>query len=425
MSERIEKVQEALVDMFAALTKMPVMLLEKRSNDVVKIRTPRESEYFKAHCLRLRSYDNGRSCETDERKRALEAVLSGEKALHVCHAGMFNEEVPIKINGQVRAVLLYGQMQVDGRREEALQKHREAVQSLGLTDNQADELQQLLFEVPTYSTEELERLRDSFVRIQETLYAVLDSDDKRDRHLEKVIHELQTRIQAVVALAENFENEAERLTPNLLRKQAKEILYSAEALETVVQNIGEGQYVEEYEFTKVPLEPLLLESKRLYEPEAKRKGIEIVVRLEHVNGQPPELEVSPDHLKYVFNNLIHNAVKYSFKSGHDRHRFVRVLGHPTKDGYQITFENYGVGIKPEEILSRDIFKPRYQGKLTQGEYRTGAGMGLFIAEKAIEQHNGHIDVTSEKMGPGELMPEGQPHLNRFIVYLPNQQPRKN
>ncbi len=58
-----------------------------------------------------------------------------------------------------------------------------------------------------------------------------------------------------------------------------------------------------------------------------------------------------------------------------------------------------------------IFEPGYQGKLTDAEYRTGAGMGLSITKEVIEKHSGKIQVESIHKG-------GDAHHNRFIVRLP-------
>jgi signal transduction histidine kinase len=66
-------------------------------------------------------------------------------------------------------------------------------------------------------------------------------------------------------------------------------------------------------------------------------------------------------------------------------------------------------------------KRGYQGKLTQGEYRTGSGKGLFFADSVIKRHHGRIDVSSKPMS-GEQSPEGKSHHNRFIVFIPYRQP---
>jgi signal transduction histidine kinase len=165
----------------------------------------------------------------------------------------------------------------------------------------------------------------------------------------------------------------------------------------------------------------VVESKRIYEAEAKRKGIVLQIDLRPVDGKDAYVELSRDHLQLAFNNLLHNAIKYSFRSAPGRERFVRIRGHQDGQLYSLAIENYGVGILPEEISEGLIFEDNYQGKLTDGEFRTGSGKGLFFVKQVIEKHEGTISAFCEQKSQVES-PEGQPHLVRFIVKLPFQQP---
>ena len=100
-----------------------------------------------------------------------------------------------------------------------------------------------------------------------------------------------------------------------------------------------------------------------------------------------------------------------------------ITGAPEQDYYVLTFENYGVGILQDEIDSDAIFEDGYQGKLTQGEYRTGSGLGLSFVKRIVDRHKGLIRVTSELMADHET-PEGQPHHNKFYLHLPYNQPKE-
>ena len=91
--------------------------------------------------------------------------------------------------------------------------------------------------------------------------------------------------------------------------------------------------------------------------------------------------------------------------------------------YAISIENYGVGILQNEIMNGLIFNENYQGKLTDGEYRTGSGKGLFFVMQVVEEHHGTIEAFCEQMSKGSS-PEGQPHLVRFVIKLPFQQPMR-
>jgi len=159
----------------------------------------------------------------------------------------------------------------------------------------------------------------------------------------------------------------------------------------------------------------------VYEAEAARRGIEIRVHLKEPRDHP--LDISRNHMQHALNNLVHNAVKYSFRSGYGRERFVKIEGYPQKGRYTLEIKNYGVGILPEEISSGAIFQDGYQGQLTKGEYRTGSGKGLSFAHQVLKNHHGSIEVESRLLSDKQD-PEGEPHLTRFTIHIPYQRSKE-
>ena len=156
----------------------------------------------------------------------------------------------------------------------------------------------------------------------------------------------------------------------------------------------------------------------MFESEAIAKGCEII-EPQSIDSRFPEIEMSLFDLTLAFKNLIHNAVKYSFRppQGHEGRRFIRVLGSWADDThYSVAIQNYGVGMTPEEIASGSIFAPHYRGAKASDRRRTGAGLGLSHARQIIEGlHHGTIRVTSKPL-------QGEAHLTTFIVTLPVTQP---
>lgn len=411
---RREEAHKALLQMFTASTGLPIGLYEMRDGELVGLFPDNVEEVFEPHCRFIKSLPGGAArCEADQCNRARMVMIDREERLTLCHAGLYNQAVPIEVRGQVRGVLLFGEMLVDDEEYIAasLRQHEHTVRELGLDEESARRLRDLLLNAKRYSLEQLEVYRETLPRVERWFYILFDEEQRMRRSVEKVTHEIQTRLQAVIANAENLILEFGDMFPPEMRHMLDDLLHSALALDTVVQNLGE--YMEEYRFRMEPLAPILYEAKRLYEAEAARRGIEIRIRLHH----PPVIEMSRHHLQYAFNNLVHNAVKYSFRSGPGRQRYVQILGRPAGEYYAVTIENYGVGILPEEIASGRIFEDGYQGKLTQGEYRTGSGKGLYFAKRVIDRHQGRIVVESRLVAEEET-PEGQPHLNRFTVLLP-------
>lgn len=415
---RRHEVQRALLDMIAQLTSIPFGLYELRDGEMEGIIPETARSNFAHHCNYIYNLPEGRKlCEADHCDRAALALKSQCEEPTICHAGMYNQTTPIKIGGETRAVLLYGQMQIEGaeHRRKALEKHREAVAKLNLDRDQAARVKQLLLSSKTYTPQQLKVLKRLLSKAEEWLYAMIDEEDRAKDIVERTTHEINTRLQAVIANAENLATEIDYLSPEEAAMMARSVLDSAKAFDTVVQTLGE--HLEDYNFRSQTLGGLIQEAKDLYEGEATRRGIEIRMELQRAYDRNASVYVSRRHLQFAINNLLHNSVKYSFRGNANRRRHVTISGQPDGNYYRLSFTNFGVGILLEEITSNSVFKDGYQGKLTKDEYRSGSGKGLYFVKRIIDRHKGRIDVES-RLKSDEETPEGRPHLNRFTIYLP-------
>jgi len=245
-----------------------------------------------------------------------------------------------------------------------------------------------------------------------------EAEDNRDldlegisRHVENIAHELQIRLQAALAQAENLYLDLQSKSDTScqeLSKSARDLVNTILSLDLVVKNLG--QISEDYWFRKEPMVPLLHACRDFYEAEAKAKGVTINVVTEPENDQPV-LEISREHLQQALFNIVHNAVKYSFRGTPEHSRWISIRGYRGERRYTITTENYGVGILEDEYAR--IFEDGYRGRLTRGEHRTGTGRGLYVAKKVIEDHGGEIEVSSEKVNSA--------YLTLFTIHLPYSQ----
>lgn len=408
---------KALLEIFSAATDLPIGLFEQQGNEVVTTFGENYQAKFEPHCQLIQSFSGGKArCEQDQCHRAIKTFEKAQEGLVQCYAGMYNQAVPIIVDDDVRAVLMYGEMQIEGPefREAALKQHEKAVRELGLDEKQAAELREKLLSAKTMTEEELALVKKTLPKVAEWFYHLFDKEDRLQRHVEKITHELQTRLQSVMGDAENLLMEFAYLSREELKSGIHTVLNDAQALATVVHNLGDFQA--DYYFEPTRLVAILNEARRIYATEAAERHVEIKLFLEPLDGRSPVLELARDPIQIAFNNLIHNAVKYSFRGSRGRTRFVRIEGWPEDGEYAVMVENYGVGITAEELVSRHIFGDGVQGALTEGEFRTGSGKGLFFAERAVKRHGGRIEVTSRNVTDQE--PEGNPHLNQFTVYLP-------
>lgn len=103
----------------------------------------------------------------------------------------------------------------------------------------------------------------------------------------------------------------------------------------------------------------------------------------------PEVHCDPSRVTYVFGSLIENALKFRREVKPEIH--VSAVAHD--EDWVLSIRDNGIGIAPayhQRIFG--VFK-----RVHQGTY-PGAGVGLSIVQRIIEDHGGRIWVESE---PGQ------------------------
>ncbi len=115
-----------------------------------------------------------------------------------------------------------------------------------------------------------------------------------------------------------------------------------------------------------------------------------------------EIDMDSERIGQVILNLLSNARKYAPKNS----RITVKVGRQ-QDEAVISIADRGVGIPPEKLAH--IFDRFY--RVPEVDVQTGSsagvGLGLYIAKKIVEQHNGRISAASS---PGEG--------STFTIYLP-------
>ncbi|HEX5439522.1 MAG TPA: hybrid sensor histidine kinase/response regulator, partial [Ktedonobacterales bacterium] len=110
-------------------------------------------------------------------------------------------------------------------------------------------------------------------------------------------------------------------------------------------------------------------------------------------------DVDPESIEQVVSNLLDNALKYSPEGGH----ICVEVGRIDEGHIFIAVRDHGIGISPERRGS--IFERFYQAHAD--DHRSGLGLGLYISQQIIAQHDGEIVA--------EFPPDDG---TRFVVRLP-------
>ena len=153
---------------------------------------------------------------------------------------------------------------------------------------------------------------------------------------------------------------------------------------------------------------------------AKSSRVAIVWRERDFEGAVEGIERD---LARALTNLLHNAIKYSWRRDRAKAPWVTVRTYARDEMACIEFENWGVPIAPEEIEQGLIFQLGYRGKWSKDRGRLGTGIGLTDAKRAAQAHHGDLQVASRPSVSGAHQPEHaeyfhQPFITTVTFCLP-------
>lgn len=138
-------------------------------------------------------------------------------------------------------------------------------------------------------------------------------------------------------------------------------------------------------FVPVKIESMLQQVAAGFELEAEHKNIDISVE---VNPTDLTIDVDPEKMGRVFNNLVANALKY----GTGANRIVLSAEKISTNQVEIAVANNGSEIPPESL--KKVFERFYRVETSRSVETGGTGLGLAITKWIVQLHDGRIDVTS-------------------------------
>lgn len=225
-------------------------------------------------------------------------------------------------------------------------------------------------------------------------------EELKTNFLSLVTHDLKTPVARIQGLAEVLKSKAsDRLHPRD-QETLGHILASTDELNRFISSILELNKIESNAL-KLKLEPkdinqLIERCLEGFKAQARSKGIRILDELEPLFP----VKMDPELISKVMNNLIDNALKYS-PSGSE----VRVKSREVGDSIEISIQDSGIGMSPEEI--QNLFTRFYRAKNDTTTEIAGTGLGLYLTKYFIEAHRGRVNVESE-IGRGSV----------FKIFLP-------
>jgi len=234
-------------------------------------------------------------------------------------------------------------------------------------------------------------------RKQKLINELRQSDEKKTRFLAVMSHELRNPLASIMAGIEIQKlvepgSEDDRQARDIIERQGKHLSRLVDDLLDISQ-VTQNTVA----LRKEPLElnvfvqQMADDNQRLF----AEKEVRLTVRLFQ---DPLYMEADPVRLVEVFDNLLHNA--YKFTAANDEVSLT-VKKDVTAREAVIEIKDTGSGIPPEILpyLTQAFVQADQPLDRSSG----GLGLGLAIAKGIIELHDGSISIESEGLGKGTLI----------------------
>ena len=243
--------------------------------------------------------------------------------------------------------------------------------------------------------------------IMELLEKVRRANSAKSEFLSRMSHDLRTPINGILGMLSIMEQTQEDTERQ--RSCRKKIRVSAEHLLSLVNDVLLVSKLESGRPAAAAepfdLHELLEDCVTILSVPAEKSHIRLVLETSELHHT--RLIGNPLQLKQIFMNIISNGLKYNRPQG-----AVFVWARETACrgeyiDYKFVIEDTGIGIGDD--FKKHIFEPFTQEHQDAGTHYSGAGLGMSIVKKLVDQMNGTIEVDSQ-LGKG----------TRFEVTLPLQ-----
>jgi signal transduction histidine kinase len=166
-----------------------------------------------------------------------------------------------------------------------------------------------------------------------------------------------------------------------------------------MSRVDAGRIAEKFE--PVSLVLVLSETLETLKPQAEAKKVALTL---NANDNLPRINGDSKCLKEAFLNLVSNGINYNREGG-----TVTISVKEKEDDLVVEVSDTGIGISQENLPF--VFDEFFRIKNRETQHVPGTGLGLPIAKRIIEAHNGYMKVVSE-LGKGTtfsiLLPKAQP-----------------
>lgn len=238
--------------------------------------------------------------------------------------------------------------------------------------------------IPVHGTDEISRVAHHFNRmadkVEKQIRQLADAAEQKQQFVDNFSHELRIPLTAIYGYAEYIQkapvSDEERYEcTQFIMSECSRLQHMAyQLLDMALLRQDEGIS------SHCSVKALFAQSEKAMQMKAREKRVKLTFALSCdyiIRGNPEQLLI-------VLGNLIDNAIKASEAEGE-----VRICAYPEEAYMVVEVKDAGIGMEPEQLSHiREAF---YRVDKARSRAAGGAGLGLALCEKIIQNH--HADMS--------------------------------
>lgn len=255
----------------------------------------------------------------------------------------------------------------------------------------------LNFDLDYQADNELGRLCSAFNKmkneLRESLFSKWRSEQEKREMVEALAHDLKTPFSVIQGYAES-------LLDGGHRDQAKTKRY----LQVIKENAGKGSdlvtemlYTAELEsrakglcLLPTDLEAFLLEKRENYEIMTDAKSISFILNISGARREQRRVVyIDRARLERILDNIVLNAIRFTPEDG-----IITIDVRIEEQGVSFSICDTGKGFTDKDLAN--VFSKFYQGDEARSSKNGHSGLGLYVAKKLVEIHEGIIKAFNAK-----------------------------
>lgn len=211
--------------------------------------------------------------------------------------------------------------------------------------------------------------------------------DSKQLFIDNLSHEMNTPLTSIYGYAKLLENA--ELNEEQKIKYLQYIQSETDRISEMYKKLLTISYKENNNIVKsdVDLEKLLCSLKEELKTKLESKNINLIIENSIDNIYSDNMLLS-----LAISNLVRNAIEIS-----DNNSSITIKTYEDDNNKYVSVIDNGKGIEEEQI--NKIVEPFYRVDKARSRAHGGAGLGLSIVTRAMELHNGKLDIKS-KIGEG-------------------------